>query len=109
MRKWLSGSAIVTVTAVGTYLVIPSPERAGPPALVEAPSTAPSPGPAEPAMLADVVDVTDINPLLDPPPIPLADPVERGPVLTAVGVEPTARHPVQPASAVTPIPRAIDE
>jgi hypothetical protein len=109
MRKWLSGAAIIAVTAVGAYLVFASlAQKAPAPAPhADAPAAAPAPAPAQPVVLAEVVDVTDISPLLDPPTAP-AEPVEPGPIITAVGMEPPARNNVQRASATTPIPRATE-
>ena len=107
MRKWLGGGAILAAAAVGTYFILPKPTPPAPPAPVVA--AAPAPGPAQPVVLAEVVDVTDIESLLDPPKIPLADPADRGPVVTAVGLEtPAAPSAVVPAAAVVPIPAAID-
>ncbi len=55
-------------------------------------------GPAEPVVLAQVVDVTDLDPLLDPPPAEAAgvpfDPVE--PLEAAAPV--TAPAPIPPAA-----------
>lgn len=109
MRKWLSGVAIIAVTAVGTYLVFANLTR-NPPApapQAEAPAAAATPAPAQPVVLADVVDVTDITPLLDPP-VPPVGPIVPGPVITAVGMESPTRDAVQRASAAVPIPRAIE-
>jgi hypothetical protein len=68
-----------------------------------------TPPPTEPAVLTEVIDVTDIDPLLDPPAIPLADPGPSVPMLTAVGYEIPARRQVEPTAPVVPIPPAADE
>jgi hypothetical protein len=55
-----------------------------------------------------VIDVTDIDPLLDPLAIPHADPGPSAPMLTAVGYEIAAPRPVEPATPVVPIPPAVE-
>jgi hypothetical protein len=61
--------------------------------------------PADPVVLAHVVDVTDLDPLLDPVPAPPAglpfDPTEPPEPASAVGA-------VSPSAAPPPIPPAAD-
>ncbi len=111
MKRWVVGGAAVLAAAavVGWY----GATRRGPEVVVNAPATpepAPTPtvpAPAEPAVLARVVDVADIDPLLDPPAIPTAEGA-AGPVLIAVGYEEPAPAPVVPRD-VPPIPPAASD
>jgi hypothetical protein len=104
MKWWLIGGTGLAVLGAWVYLH-QSPRPAGPapaPAVVvQAEAT-----PAVPAPPLDrVVDVTDLDPLLDPPAIPQAD-APAGPVLIRVGYE----EPAAPAAPqnVRPIPKALD-
>ena len=60
-------------------------------------------------MLAEVIEVTDIDPLLDPPAIPHTDPGPTVPMLTAVGYEVPAPRPTEPVAPVVPIPLAAED
>ena len=106
MKRWAIGGAAVLAAAggVGWY----GAPRRGPEVVVNAPAAPepapPVPAPAAPAILARVVDVTDIDPLLDPPAIPAAEGA-AGPVLIAVGYEEPAPAPVV-SRDVPPIPPA---
>lgn len=109
MKRWAVGGAVVLagVTAVGWY----GAARRGPEVVVNAPvrpdPAPPVPAPAEPVVLARVVDVTDIDPLLDPPAIPAAAGA-AGPVLTAVGYEEVSPPPAAAALPAAPIPPAVE-
>jgi len=68
----------------------PAPEQEQPTAATE---------PAEPVVLAQVIDVTDLDPLLNPPPAPVAGiPFDTADPLEAV----------TPVTAPAPIPLAAD-
>jgi hypothetical protein len=103
------GGVIVVLAGVSAYLTLtkrssPVPEVPTPPAAVVVEAQA-SPAPPAPLVLPNVVDVTDIDPLLDPPAIPTAEsPAPLGPMLTAVGYE--EPKPLPPAKDVVPIPPA---
>jgi hypothetical protein len=109
MKTWLIAGAVVGLAGVGVYLTTahrPRPTEAVPP--VSAPLAA-EPTPPAPVVLAQVVDVTDIDALLDPPAIPASDPPAAGPMVTAVGFDDPPAPPVPPpAAAVVPIPAATD-
>jgi hypothetical protein len=61
-------------------------------------------------MLPSVVDVTDIDPFLDPPRIPVSEPSTTfGPVHTAVGYEEASPVPEIPRTKVRPIPPAVED
>ena len=94
MRKWLAicaAGAVVGYVAVyfaldtGKHAPVPEPE-------VPAAATAPT----EPVVLAQVVDVTDLEPLLDPLP--------PGPPVGVPFDEPA--EPLTPGAAAGPIPSA---
>ncbi|HYH66972.1 MAG TPA: hypothetical protein VD866_19915 [Urbifossiella sp.] len=109
MTRWAIGGAMLV--AVLAALAWVGGSRSGPEVVVNAavePEPAPPvpPRPAAPAELPHVVDVTDIDPLLDPPAIPAAGGA-TGPVLTAVGYDEPAPAPA-PAGDVPPIPTAVD-
>ena len=112
MIRWAIGGTVLLAAAAG--LVWVGGSRSGPEIVVNAPVTpepAPPapvrPAPAEPAPLARVVDVADIDPLLDPPPLPAADRTPA-PVLIAVGFEEPAAG-AAPAADVPPIPPAAED
>jgi hypothetical protein len=110
MTRWaIGGVAVVTMAAAVLHF---GSRRTGPEVVVDAPVTPepapPAPArPAAPAPLAQVVNVADIDPLLDPPAVPAAAGTPAGPVLTAVGYEGAAAPPA-PASATAPIPPAVE-
>lgn len=101
MRKMMLISAACSVLGYAVvYFVFfsnpaPRPETAQP---------APGAPPAEPVVLANVVDVTDVDPLLDPKPAPATGvPFDPSEPLEPVR---TSAPPTAPAPA--PIPRAAD-
>ena len=71
MKTWMIGGLLVAIAGTA-YFVARTPDAPlSVPAVVEA---APAPdAPAVPAVLPDVVNVTNIDALLDPPQIPVAD------------------------------------
>ncbi|MDB5306851.1 MAG: hypothetical protein JWO38_1053 [Gemmataceae bacterium] len=107
MKKWVIGGALLA--AVGIYFAFP-PRTTSVPAVTTDPApagVAATPVPAAPVLLAKVVDVTDIDPLLDPPTIPVSEPAApAGSALTAVGYEDPAPRATQPAPGAPPIPPA---
>ncbi|MBN9118418.1 MAG: hypothetical protein J0I06_04515 [Planctomycetes bacterium] len=108
MRKWLMiGGTGAVVGYVAVYLALdvkPAPEP-GP----EQPTVAAAP--AEPVVLADVVEVTNLEPLLAPRsaeptgvPFDAAEPLEAAGGPRAIDPEPGA-----PTAAPVPIPPAAEE
>ena len=86
MKLWLIGGTIVGLLGASFYLAAvkrsaPSPALPGETIIV---AVEPKPATPAPVVIHQVVDVTDIEPLLDPPAIPLAESVEAGQVLTPV-------------------------
>ena len=70
MKTWMIGGLLVAIAGTA-YYVARNPDTQPPAPVVEA-----TPGPAAPAVpdvLPDVVNVTNIDALLDPPRIPAAD------------------------------------
>lgn len=106
MKTWIVGGVLIGgAVAAGVYLtptksVAPAPT----PVVAEAPPAAVDP--AAPVVLADVVNVTGIDALLDPPQIPVADSdVPAAGVVVSVSADhvPAARPAVPPT-----IPAAAD-
>jgi len=109
MTRWAIGGVVLLAGLAA--LVCVGRARTGPEIVVNAPAEpAPAPPvqprPAEPAP-DRAVDVTDIDPLLDPPTIPAATGAGV-PVITAVGYEEPAPAP-PPAGPVPPIPPAAGD
>ena len=109
MNRWMIGGFVIGVAAVGLYFAFAEKK-----AKVAAPPLAASPDvpvsqattPQAAVVLPAVVDVLDIDPLLDPPPIPRAEAAPPGVVVTALDDEPAT--PVQSVSAAATIPPAIE-
>lgn len=113
MKTWMLGGVIGALAGASLYLTLA--QRSSPPPAVPVGSAAPQavttapPKLPVPLVLPQVVDVTDIDPLLDPPTIPAAEPAApAGPTITRVGYEEAAPMPVVPAADVKPIPPAVD-
>lgn len=109
MTRWAIGGVVLLAGLAA--LVCVGRARTGPEAVVNAP-VEPQPAPPVPPRPAEpapdrVVDVTDIDPLLDPPATHAAT-GPAAPVLTAVGYEEPVPTP-PPASPVTPIPPAVED
>jgi len=110
MKKWGIGGAVIGFALVWVILAPPKPHPVAPalqPAPVAAPAPAPvaavaPPTPPESVVLVRVVDVTDIDALLDPPPVPDAD-------VIPVGFEEPAAPAVAPATDAVPIPPAVED
>jgi hypothetical protein len=112
MKKWLVVGTVATLVGLGFYLA--AAKRPAPAALdvqdiaINVTVGSPQVPPPAPVYLDRVVDVSDLDSLLDPPPIPVSEPrTHTGPVITRVGYE----EPASPASArtnVPPIPMARD-
>lgn len=113
MQKWVIGGCALAVAIVAALVFAPSKATPPAPPKLEAPAQRPvaeAPKSAEPAVLTTVIDVTDIDPLLDPPAIPLADAGRTPPTLRAVGYEePATTPPATPARPVVPIPPAAED
>jgi hypothetical protein len=112
MRTWVMGGCVLGVVAISALVFAPHGEPPAPPTPI--PVAAPAlgagqPMPPEPAVLAEVVDVTDIDPLLDPPAIPVVEPSPAVPTLRAVGYEVPAPPPARPVAPVVPIPPAAED
>ena len=104
MKTWIVGG-LIAAGAVGVYVT--SGARVAP-APTPAPPASPAPvTPAHvPATLPVVVNVADIDHLLDPPSIPVADTDESFvPVLVTVAAD---HSPAPRASAPVVLPRAAD-
>jgi len=112
MTKWLiSGVVVAGAVVVVCYFGTPNPiPSAVAPAEVTATAANLTPLPSPTATLASVVDVTDIDPFLDPPMIPVSEPSTTvGPIHIAVGYEEASPVPVTPTVAVMPIPPAVED
>ena len=106
MKTWIVGGVFVAgAVAVGAYFVPLKPATPVPtPLVAEAPPV--TVAPAAPVVLADVVNVTNIDALLDPPQIPVAD-ADAPPVSVVVDV--TADHaPAIRTALPSAIPAAAD-
>ena len=102
MKKWGIGGAVIGFALVWVILAPPKPHPVAP-ALPPAPVAAVAPPtPPESVVLVRVVDVTDIDALLDPPPVPDAD-------VIPVGFEEPAAPAVTPAMDAMPIPPAVED
>ena len=113
MKTWLIGATLVALLAASMVLTalkrnnsVSAVPAAPLPEIVEVASR---PAPREPIVLPQVVDVTDIDALLDPPAIPRSDsPTVAGPSLIRVGYEEPAAATPQTSPAM-PIPKAADD
>jgi hypothetical protein len=108
--KWLIGGTIVGLLGLSFYLtaVKRSSAPSAPADVVvrfEQPPVKPT---SAPAVIQQVVDVADIDPLLDPPPTPPADSAVAGPILTRVGYQ-EAPPPKTFPTDVKPIPKATPD
>lgn len=112
MKMWLVGGTVVA--CAGFYLFgatrpapAPFPEED---ILINVTIGQPAPAlAAAPVHVDRVVDVSNLDSLLDPPPIPTSEPrSETGPVITRVGYEePAATKPA--AGGVPPIPMSKND
>ena len=113
MTRWSIGGVVV-IAVIGGICYLNATKRT-PPALSLTPRVVPVTVnavavPTPPAKPTAVIEVTDIDPFLDPPVSPMPKPVRPiGTVHTALGVEIGTPEPVKPASAVIPIPPAVDD
>jgi hypothetical protein len=95
MRKWLLiGGAGAVLGYAAVYFAL----DAGRPAPAPQPAAPAVAAPAEPVVLAQVVEVTDVEPLLDSVPGHPA----------GLPFEPEAAEPPAPGAAPVPIPAAAD-
>jgi hypothetical protein len=110
MRQWVVGGLLVAATGSGVYLVTMKKEAPAPSAPPEAPAVASAALiPPAPAVLPEVVEVTDIDPLLDPPAAPADEPTPTAdPILTAFDPHPEPAPAHVPGSAPPVIPPALD-
>src|SRR5262245_13049013 len=108
MKSWIIVGLAAACLSVGAYLV-----TAKKPAPVVATTTGSPPAaatpasPAAPVVLADVVEVTDLDPLLDPPAKPVAGVPFDADDATAPASAPAAPERIPPAvdePAVAPLP-----
>lgn len=106
MKTWIAGGLCVAgAVAVGAVLVPTKPPTPAPAVVEAAPAPVPV-DPVAPVVLADVVNVTDIDALLDPPQIPVAD-ADAPPAAVVVSVP--ADHVPASRPAVPPtLPAAAD-
>ena len=112
MKTWIVGALVGACVGVVLYLVLfqkaaPSQEsRHEPPA---PPPPAPA-APVAPVVLADVVEVTDIDHLLDPPAKPVTGVPFDGPPTTvpvSIPAEPERIPPAADGPELAPMPRAL--
>jgi hypothetical protein len=107
-NRWILGGLVVGAAALTVYFVVAEKKTKDAPAAAhaEVPSAG-APVAPTPVVLPAVVDVLDIDPLLDPPPIPPAEPAPPGVVVTALDDEPPAVA-VAPVAAPPAIPPAVE-
>lgn len=107
-NRWVIGGLVVAIAALSVYFAVAEKKNAGtaPVAQAEPEQRAPATPPG-PVVLPAVVDVLDIDPLLDPPPIPKSEPAPPGVVVTTLDDEPPAA-PTTPTAAPAVIPPAVD-
>jgi hypothetical protein len=99
MKNWIIGGLLGACIGVWLYLALIKHPESAPAAIQEPPAVAASPAaPAPAVVLAEVVEVTNIDPLLDPPSRPV------------IGVPFDAEPVAAPVSAAAPerIPPAVD-
>jgi hypothetical protein len=110
MKHWVVGGLLVAATSGGVYFVTAKKDALIPPAPAEAPAVAAAtPAPPAPAVLPAVVEVTDIDPLLDPPAAPADEPTPpETPILTAFDPDPEPAPTRDPGFAPPVIPPAFD-
>ena len=113
MKTWLAGALVGACVGVVIYLLLSS--KSAPPAETRhtplpQPATAPA-SPAAPVVLTEVVEVTDIDHLLDPPARP-----DTGVPFDEVteNVRPISAEPAQDSSGrgrpgIAPMPRPIPD
>jgi hypothetical protein len=112
MKTWVVGALAGACVGVVIYLLLSS--KPAPPAdarLEPTPSPATAPAAPAPVVLAEVVEVTDIDHLLDPPAkpetgVPFDDGAPTLPVSAPAGSERIAPATEGPEAA--PMPRAVD-
>jgi hypothetical protein len=109
MKHWVVGGLLAAAAGGIAYRASTTKDAPAPATPPEAPAVAvAAPAPPAPAVLPEVVEVTDIDPLLDPPapaeePAPAADPI-----LTAFDPPPEPAPAHDPGSAPPVIPPALD-
>lgn len=106
-RWWKIGGCVIGAAAIGLYFAFAEKKTTSQPQAAAPEVAAPqSAKPQAAVVLPDVVDVLDIDPLLDPPPIPRVEPAPPGVVVTALDDDPAT--PVQSVSAPATIPPAVE-
>jgi len=99
MKRFMAGATVWTFVGVVAYLSLtktdtPTNTRSAPPQNTHAVAPPASP-PAPPAMLADVVELTNLDPQLDPPIRPVGGvPFDAEPVIPAVVAPAPERIPL---------------
>lgn len=108
MNRWMIGGFVIGVAAVGLYFAFAEKKtkETPPPLAASPPVVANHAAMPQAAVLPNVVDVIDLDPLLDPPPIPRVEAAPPGVVVTALDDEPAT--PVQSVAAPATIPPAIE-
>lgn len=99
MKRWVIAALVCVLCGAGAYLVISKKEMPPTDNVLETPTVAasPSPIPSAPVVLAQVVEVTDLDSLLDPPAKPLTGPL----------FDPDETTAPKPAPAAPPVPDRI--
>jgi hypothetical protein len=100
MRTWVLGALVGACVGVTIYLVLKKPLPKPVAEQTSSAAVATLPAPVEPVVLAQVVDVADIDHLLDPP--------ARAETGVPFDTEP-ATQPVTPPPTTGRIPPAVDE
>jgi hypothetical protein len=112
MKTWLAGALVGACVGVVIYLLLSS--KSAPPAETRhtplpQPATAPA-SPAAPVVLTEVVEVTDIDHLLDPPARPdTGVPFDEVTRTSPVSAEPARIPPATDGPELAPMPRPIPD
>jgi hypothetical protein len=112
MKTWLAGALVGACVGVVIYLLLSS--KSAPPAETRhtplpQPATAPA-SPAAPVVLTEVVEVTDIDHLLDPPARPdIGVPFDEVTRTSLDLAEPARIPPATDGPELAPMPRPIPD
>lgn len=109
MRLWMIGGVAAAWAGLGVYVLLANKNAPAPAAPEVAATVAPPADPPPPVVLADVIELTDLDPLLDPPDRPAAGvPFDETPAVPAdAAPDPAFIPPAADDSpaALAPMPR----
>jgi len=108
MNRWLMGGLVGVCAGFGAYLMVSQTETPQPLGNVLEPPTvvAPPPSPPAPIVLSQVIETTDLDPLLDPPAKPLTGaPFDTETVSTPLSVPAAPPVPDRIPPAVEDLPK----